>query len=79
MAYYVYAWYIVLNNESKNRIENRLFEAGFEARVHGAVYPELHELYKSYGTKAILQQESNVSMFSTNDLDVLEQVRDVYD
>ena len=79
LVYYTYAWFIALNNESKDNIENRFFEARFEAWVHGAVCPDLYDKYKKHGSKTIPCQKSTGASFSADELDVLEQVRDVYD
>ena len=79
LAYYAYAWFIALNNESKDAIENRLFVARFEAWVHGAVCPELYDTYRSYGSRTIPQREDIILQFSPDELDTLNQVLEVYD
>ncbi len=46
LVYYAYAWYIALNNDSKDNIRNKLCEnTTFEAWVHG---PVCHKLYDKY-------------------------------
>lgn len=43
LTYYAYAWYIALNNEDANNINNRLCENTiFEAWIHGPVCRELY-------------------------------------
>ncbi|WP_053942361.1 Panacea domain-containing protein [Kallipyga gabonensis] len=80
LVYYAYAWSLTLLNDSINSLEYRLFEdAHPEAWVHGPVFPELYRQYKRYGASDIPKRtgESN-STFSSDELDVLEQVWDVY-
>ena len=46
LVYYAYAWYIALNNDSKDNIQNVLYQdTVFEAWVHG---PVCHKLYDKY-------------------------------
>ena len=78
LVYYAYAWYIALNNESKDNINNRLFLGHFEAWVHGAVEPFLYNEYKKYGTKNIPTYNGRLPMFSDDELDVLNQVMKTY-
>lgn len=78
LVYYAYSWYLVFNNESADNIELRFFENKFEAWVHGAVYPELYIMYKKYGSGVIPSYEGSLPDFSEDDLDVLNQVLEVY-
>lgn len=78
LVYYAYSWYLVFNNESANNIELRMFENKFEAWVHGVVYPELYATYKKYGSGNIPLYVGTLQDFSVDDLDVLNQVLDVY-
>ena len=78
LVYYAYSWYLVFNNESAENIEWRFFENKFEAWVHGAVYPELYTMYKKYGSGVIPLDEGSLPGFSEDDLDVLNQVVEVY-
>lgn len=78
LVYYAYSWYLVFNNESAENIEWRFFENKFEAWVHGAVYPELYTKYKKYGSGVIPRYEGDLPEFSDDDLDVLNQVLEVY-
>lgn len=82
LVYYSYAWFLTLNNESAETIENRFFNARFEAWIHGAVNPDLYEKYKKFGLKVIPngggdKENSNLD-FSPEELDILEQVNSVY-
>lgn len=78
LAYYAYSWYLVLNNENTDNITIRFFENKFEAWMHGAVYPELHTMYKKYGSGAIPVYEGSLPEFTENDLNILNQVLAVY-
>lgn len=78
LVYYAYSWYLVFNNESSDNIEWRFFDNKFEAWVHGAVYPELYTMYKKYGSGSIPSYEGSLPDFSEDDLDVLNQVLEVY-
>lgn len=51
LVYYAYAWYIALNNESENNIQNVLCDdTTFEAWVHGPVCRKLYDKYSNnYG------------------------------
>ena len=74
LVYYAYAWYLVFNNESVDDLRLRFFPNRFEAWVHGPVYPELLERFKPYGSEHIPMHAGDVATFSTDELDVLEQV-----
>ena len=78
LVYYAYSWYLVFNNEKKDDIKLRLFENKFQAWVHGAVYPELYYKYKNYGSAPISQSTKKTFSFSEDDIDILEQVLEVY-
>jgi len=55
LVYYAYAWFIALNNQSPNQIDNILFEEQPEAWIHGPVFPSLYKEYKSYNWNEVLQ------------------------
>lgn len=78
LVYYAYAWFLVFNNESADNIELKFFDARFEAWVHGAVCPDLYNKYKEYGSSNIPQYDGELVDFSDDELDVLNQVKDVY-
>ena len=78
LVYYAYSWYIAFYNESADNIKRRFFENKFEAWVHGAMYPELYAMYKKYGSDVIPSYKGNLPKFSEDDLDVLNQVLEVY-
>lgn len=78
LAYYAYAWFIALNNDSADEISARLCRARFEAWVHGAVDPDLYAKYKIYGANTIPAAPDNSAIFSPAALDALQQVNEVY-
>ena len=78
LVYYSYAWYLTLNNESAEMIENRFFNARFEAWIHGVVEPTLYEKYRKYGSRVIPNEIKEDFNFSPEELDILEQVNSVY-
>ena len=77
LCYYAYAWFIALNNDG-NKITERLYDARFEAWVHGAVEPNLYAKYKGFGAGIIPATADNSEVFSPAELDVLQQVNEVY-
>lgn len=78
IVFYAYAWHLTLNNENANELNVRLFENKFEAWIHGAVYPELYNSYKQYGSSVIPKYNGNLYAFSPDELSVLTQVNEVY-
>lgn len=82
MLFFAYAWYLYENNDEGN-IENRLFtpknpQYGFQAWVHGPVYRELYPVYANFGFKPINVLEFDESIFDDDDLNLLNQIVDVY-
>lgn len=55
LVYYAYAWFIALNNQSPDQIDNILFEEQPEAWIHGPVFPSLYKEYKSYNWNEVPQ------------------------
>lgn len=78
LVYYAYSWHLVLNNESAEPLDVKLFENKFEAWVHGAVYPELYFAYRQYGSSSLPKYNGDLPSFSDDDLDILNQVVEVY-
>ena len=57
LVYYAYAWYIALNNDSKDNIQNVLCKnTVFEAWVHG---PVCHVLYDEYSNNYGMVEKYN--------------------
>ena len=78
LLYYAYSWYLVLNNESVDQIDSRLFENRFEAWVHGAVYPDIYYEYRRYGSAVIDTYNGELASFSPDEIDILNQIVEVY-
>ena len=78
ILYFAYAWYLAIMNESKDELNIKLFNNQFEAWIHGPVCPEIYAEYKSYGANPIPKKDGITTEFTREDLDVLEQVWDVY-
>lgn len=79
LVYYAYGWTLALLNESLENMEYHLFPNRIEAWVHGPTIPDLYHKYKSYGWNDIPQVRLlDMSPFSNNEKDVLEQVWEVY-
>lgn len=53
LVYYAYAWFIVLNNQDPDHIQNVLFAEEPEAWLHGPVFPSLYNEYKEYGWNSV--------------------------
>ena len=79
MLYYAYSWGLVLLNDDNESFDNKLFDANFEAWVHGPVIPDIYFEYKPYGFQNIPQLDSISPNPEDDDVtDVLEQVLSVY-
>lgn len=80
LVYYSYAWFIALNNESADSIENRLFSEHPEAWMHGPVFKTLYKAYKKYGWNPIEKEEDIPETIKTNKdlLAFLEKIWDTF-
>lgn len=79
IVYYAYGWTLALLNENVDSLQNKLFPNRIEAWVHGPVVPDLYHEYKHYGWADIPQRnELTLSPFTPDELDILNQVWDVY-
>ncbi|QHW33323.1 SocA family protein [Paenibacillus rhizovicinus] len=78
MLYYAYAWYLTLQNERRNELTNRLFNARFEAWVHGPVIPEVYQMYRDLRFAEIPQYSGPLAEFDEDTIDVLNQVYSIY-
>lgn len=81
LLYYAYSWGLVFLNEDPDNLDNKLFNAQFQAWVHGPVIPEIYSEYKTYGFRDIPKKEfgfgGNLVLDSEVE-DVLNQVFDAY-
>lgn len=78
MLYYCYAWGLVLLNENPDELENKIFDAEFEAWVHGPVHRGTYFEHREYGYQEIPKVNDFNLEFSVDELDVLNQVYEVY-
>ncbi|ETT55820.1 hypothetical protein BSK66_22230 [Paenibacillus odorifer] len=78
VLYYAYAWYLTFENEDAERIDRKLFDADFEAWVHGPVIPEIYDEFKHLGYSEIPKFRGTVAEFDPDTLDTLEQVWETY-
>lgn len=78
LLYYAYSWFLTLENESSEELENRLFEEEFEAWVHGPVIYSVYDHFRHLGYHAIPKFEGETPTFDEDTEDVLEQVWEVY-
>lgn len=78
LCWYAYSWFIYLNNENSERINNKLFFADFRAWVHGPVNNELYNVYKQYGYFPIPKIESIDNEKYKDYEEYLENIYSVY-
>lgn len=79
LCYYAYCWSIYCFNEDINNLNQRIFDAKFEAWVHGAVNKELYDELKRYGMDTIKEVKcENPVIEDRNIIDFLEEVYDAY-
>ena len=73
LLYYAQAWGLVLNNK-------RLFNHKFEAWVHGAAIPVIHQRYHDFGFHDIVEEydESEFDLFTNEERKLLDEVWHVY-
>ena len=67
LVYYAYSWFIALNNEKANEINNVLFAEVPEAWLHGPVFPSLYSKYKLYSWNEVPKETKNIT-FENDDL-----------
>lgn len=79
LLYYAYAWGLVFFNEDSDNLNVKLFDADFEAWVHGPVNRSIYAKYANYGYNEITVLEKNSEPITNEDvLDLLEQIKEVY-
>lgn len=67
LVYYAYSWFIAINNQSADQIENILFDEVPEAWIHGPVFPSLYSKFKSFNWNEVPRKEENIK-FENDDL-----------
>ncbi len=78
ILYYAYAWNLTIKNDSVDELNDKLFDATFEAWVHGPVIDEVYHQYKDKGYNNIPRYTGNTIEFDEDTEDVLEQVWQEY-
>lgn len=77
LCYYAYCWSIYYFNDNINDLKDKLFDAKFEAWVHGAVNKELYDELKGNGMDIIKEVPCEKS--DITDLNSLEFLEDIYE
>lgn len=67
LVYYAYSWFIALNNNSADDIQNVLFSEIPEAWIHGPVFPTLYIRFKDYNWNEVPMNKKQMT-FENNDL-----------
>lgn len=67
LVYYAYSWFIALNNQNENQIDNVLFNEVPEAWIHGPVFPTLYTRFKQYNWNEVPKNEQNI-VFENDDI-----------
>lgn len=70
LVYYAYAWFIALNNDSAEHIDNVLFTEQPQAWVHGPVFPSLFREYRELGWHEIPRIDDKI-VFENDDVQAL--------
>lgn len=71
ICYYVYCWYLVLNDE-------RLFNSKFQAWIHGPVDPLIYQEFKHNGWENIEYNESKEIKLTIRDERFIISILDIY-
>ncbi len=78
LVYYAYAWFIALNNDSSEDINNVLFAERPEAWIHGPVFPSLYSKFKSFNWNEVPQIKEKIT-FESKDLNgFLDDVWEIF-
>lgn len=78
ILYYAYSWGLVFLNEGVDDLKNTLFDAEFEAWVHGPVIPEVYSEFASYGYSDIEKRQDTSGNLPNDVEDLLNQVLGAY-
>ena len=75
LVYYAYSWFIAINNEDENHLDNILFDEIPEAWIHGPVFPSLYAQFKSYNWNEVPKMEKPIEF--END-DIMSFLNDIW-
>lgn len=78
LLYYAYSWTLALQNDDVESLDNKLFDARFEAWIHGPVIPSIYQQFRFYGYHDIPQYTETKIKFNEEIEDILQQVWDEY-
>lgn len=84
MLYYCYSWHLALTAEDDSDDEiiySKLFNADFEAWVHGPVISEVYEKYKKNKYSEITDSEIDIEVddfLNSDEIDSINQVIEAY-
>lgn len=78
ILYYAYSWGLVFFNEDVENLKNVLFDAKFEAWVHGPVIREVYSEFAPYGYEDIEKRDDTSGKLPEDVEDLLNQVFDAY-
>lgn len=78
MLYYAYSWGLVFFNESVDSLKNTLFNADFEAWVHGPVIRDVYFEFSSYKYNNIEMRPNTAGVLPDDVEDLLNQVLGAY-
>ena len=67
LVYYAYSWFIALNNQNENQIDNVLFNEVPVAWIHGPVFPTLYTRFKQHNWNEVPKNEQNI-VFENDDI-----------
>lgn len=70
LIYFVQSWSVALNGEW-------MFEDDCQAWAHGAVYPEVYEVFKGFGYRPLPKVNSEI-ILNDNDIEILNIVKTYY-
>lgn len=78
ILYYAYSWGLVFFNEDVKNLKNVLFNAEFEAWVHGPVIREVYSEFAHYGYEDIEKRNDTSGKLPEDVEDLLNQVLGAY-
>ena len=76
LVYYAYSWFIAINNENADNIDNILFDEIPEAWLHGPVFPSLYSKFKSYNWQEVPKIDKKIEF---ENKDVMSFLNDIWD
>lgn len=78
ILYYAYSWYLTMQNEDAEELNDTLFTNKFQAWVHGPVIRSVYGTYRDNGYQTITKHTGDLPELDEETKDVLDQVWEVY-